>query len=305
MHMAQDLAALRTRVYIDGYNLYYGCLKRSPYKWLDLQALFNHLLSSVLYEENGASARFELAPLAIKYFTAPILKHFARADDSVACQARYHNALRRHLGGTIQIIEGYYDAWPARAHFYEEGKYARDSAVAEIWKLEEKQSDVALAVHAYSDALRREVNHVVLVTNDTDVVPALEMIREHTQAIIGLVTPTRDNTRQPNHELEQTSHWMRSQILESELAASQLPPVIRDGNRIIHKPLSWYPRPDLLVPIYEEAKRVRCSHGAALKWLSQPCERLGGRILMKMAESEEEAVELRAYMDQYARDFNV
>ena len=24
-----------TNVYIDGFNLYYGCLKRSPYKWLD------------------------------------------------------------------------------------------------------------------------------------------------------------------------------------------------------------------------------------------------------------------------------
>ena len=25
----------RTRVYVDGYNLYYGCLKGSPHKWLD------------------------------------------------------------------------------------------------------------------------------------------------------------------------------------------------------------------------------------------------------------------------------
>jgi len=31
--------ALRTRVYIDGYNLYYGCLKNSPHKWLDVRAL--------------------------------------------------------------------------------------------------------------------------------------------------------------------------------------------------------------------------------------------------------------------------
>jgi 6-hydroxy-3-succinoylpyridine 3-monooxygenase len=30
--------ALRTRVYIDGYNLYYGCLKNSPDKWLDVRA---------------------------------------------------------------------------------------------------------------------------------------------------------------------------------------------------------------------------------------------------------------------------
>ena len=28
----------RTNVYIDGFNLFYGALKGSPYKWLDLGA---------------------------------------------------------------------------------------------------------------------------------------------------------------------------------------------------------------------------------------------------------------------------
>jgi 6-hydroxy-3-succinoylpyridine 3-monooxygenase len=171
--MAQDIATLRTRIYVDGYNLYYGCLKRSPYKWLDLQALFNLLLPTVLYQPKDMPSRFEPVPLAIKYFTAPILRSFARTDDSLACQIHYHDALRGHVRGAIQIVEGYYEARSTRAHLYEEGKCARDSAVAEIWKLEEKQSDVALAVHAYSDALRREVDHVVLVTNDTDIVPAM------------------------------------------------------------------------------------------------------------------------------------
>ena len=31
-------------VYIDGFNLYYGCLKGTPYKWLDLDALCRRLL---------------------------------------------------------------------------------------------------------------------------------------------------------------------------------------------------------------------------------------------------------------------
>jgi hypothetical protein len=30
---------LLTNVYIDGFNLYYGCLKGTPHKWLDLDAL--------------------------------------------------------------------------------------------------------------------------------------------------------------------------------------------------------------------------------------------------------------------------
>ena len=33
----------KTRVYIDGYNLYYGLLKGTPWKWLDLE-LFSRVL---------------------------------------------------------------------------------------------------------------------------------------------------------------------------------------------------------------------------------------------------------------------
>lgn len=36
----------RTYIYVDGFNLYYGCLKNTPYKWLDLLALFKKLLHS-------------------------------------------------------------------------------------------------------------------------------------------------------------------------------------------------------------------------------------------------------------------
>ena len=32
---------MRTFVYVDGFNLYYGALKRSSWKWLDLPAPFN------------------------------------------------------------------------------------------------------------------------------------------------------------------------------------------------------------------------------------------------------------------------
>ena len=30
---------LRTIVYVDAFNLYYGSLRKTPYKWLDLLAL--------------------------------------------------------------------------------------------------------------------------------------------------------------------------------------------------------------------------------------------------------------------------
>ncbi len=35
---------MRTIIYVDGFNLYHGALKRSSSKWLDLRALFDTVL---------------------------------------------------------------------------------------------------------------------------------------------------------------------------------------------------------------------------------------------------------------------
>lgn len=183
--------ALRRRVYIDGYNLYYGCLKNTPDKWLDLRALAGRVLANVPYERSGEPVACQFCSPAIKYFTAPILSSFARSADSVSCQSQYHTALCGHLGGEIEIITGYYDARPARAHLMLEDKPAGKSTVVEIWKLEEKQSDVALALHAFCDAVLDEIDQVILMTNDSDFAPAMQMIRQHTSVILGLITPMR------------------------------------------------------------------------------------------------------------------
>lgn len=37
---------MRTNVYVDGFNLYYRALKKSPYKWLDLDKLSSLLIGS-------------------------------------------------------------------------------------------------------------------------------------------------------------------------------------------------------------------------------------------------------------------
>jgi hypothetical protein len=67
-------------VYIDGFNLYYGCLRRTPYKWLDLGKLCETLLT-----DNEIHR--------IRYFTARIE---ARPDDPDAPnrQDAYLRALR-------------------------------------------------------------------------------------------------------------------------------------------------------------------------------------------------------------------
>lgn len=49
----------RANVYVDGFNLYYGCVQGTPYKWLDLQRLARLLLP-------------EYSVQRIRYFTARV-----------------------------------------------------------------------------------------------------------------------------------------------------------------------------------------------------------------------------------------
>jgi 6-hydroxy-3-succinoylpyridine 3-monooxygenase len=149
------------------------------------------------------------------------------------------------------------------------------------------------------------VDHVVFVTNDTDVVPCLDLIRAHTSARIGLIIPTRASERPANMDLSRRADWVRMHVLEDELAGCQLPPMVKLDGRAVHKPLSWYPRPDLLAPLLAEATRVKRSRGAALKWMNMPCAQLGGQRPIDMAASEAGAAALRDYMDKYAADFGL
>ncbi len=48
-----------TNIYVDGFNLYYGALKGTPYKWLDLDMLSRLLVP-------GREIK------RIRYFTAPV-----------------------------------------------------------------------------------------------------------------------------------------------------------------------------------------------------------------------------------------
>jgi hypothetical protein len=71
---------MRANVYVDAFNLYYGCLRGTPYRWLDLAALCRRLLP------NDEINR-------IRYFTALVS---ARSDDPQEPQRQltYLRALR-------------------------------------------------------------------------------------------------------------------------------------------------------------------------------------------------------------------
>lgn len=296
------LKPLRTRVYIDGYNLYYGCLKGTSYKWLDLQMLFEkHILpSSSLPQTNSV-----LLPLSIKFFTAKIIERAARSADSVSSQARYHTALRKLYDGRIQLIEGYYSITESKVRIIDPKKpdaWLNDCQEALAWKLEEKQSDVNLALQAYHDAITKEVDQVVIVTNDTDIAPAVDLIRKHTNVIVGLVVPARNSIRIPNTELAALAHWVRKNILVSELAASQLPRVVQGGKNPTSKPESWYARPDLLEKVLTLATPILGGRNKVFKWMEVPNDFMDKHAPINLIETDEGAERVIQYIERYKED---
>jgi hypothetical protein len=144
--------------------------------------------------------------------------------------------------GGLHVFEGRFSAEPTNASCYADPP-DKDSRVR-VWRLEEKQTDVAIAVAMYRDAIRGDVDQVVLVSNDSDMVPAVRALREDTDVRLGIVftlpEPTTDGPpRRPNAELAGLAHWSKQHIRNDELAASQLPRVVQTKRKPVHKPAYW------------------------------------------------------------------
>ncbi|MCL2914527.1 NYN domain-containing protein [Shewanella corallii] len=259
---------MKTKIYIDGYNLYYGCLKGTCYKWLDLKRLFSDYIlpSSVPFS-------YTLAPDCINFYTAKIIEKAGRSPDSVKDQDSYHRAIKfAYPDGSVNVKEGYYSVIKTSAYKVDReqpDKWPRDCERVDIWKLEEKQSDVNLALDAVVDVLTdQELKHVVFVTNDTDLAPALKKIRELSQVKIGLVIPTRDE-RRANKELESLAHWTRTHITDEELSLSGFPRSILGGKKPASRPESWFGQPDILQEILNTLEEAIPSPSKRWKWLDE------------------------------------
>ena len=306
------MAPLRTRIYIDGFNFYYGLLKGSRYKWLDLLALFERqILPSILHriEPDREPLDMVLDDRAVKFFTATILESLASGADSVSSQAIYHNALLKNASGRVELVLGGYSVHQATQHVVPVDDPHRQPKFCPrqlVWKVEEKQTDVNMALHAYDDALSGEIDQVVIVTNDTDLTLALEMIRKRCpNVVVGLVIPAKPSplfggrARKANAALCQHAHWVRDHITEAELAASQLPTVVQGGRRGAVKLDSWYARPDLFALMIEKAKPVLKERSRIMKWANSPSPRLGNQKPIDLIETDAGADLVFTYIADY------
>jgi uncharacterized LabA/DUF88 family protein len=225
---------MKTICYVDGYNLYYGCLKHTPYKWLDLGCL----LGALLHEQNPQS---EL--VLVKYFTADIKAQLSRHGHAAhQAQQDYLRALSLRMGQRLQIIKGFHSLSKGSMLSYETP--ASKAKRVDVWRLEEKETDVNLALHAYRDAIRQQVDQLVFVSNDTDLAPALRAIRdEKSHPKIGVIFPilhqAEQTPRAENATLSALADWTRRHVHARDLGNAQLPVLIPTNRKPIKKPAHW------------------------------------------------------------------
>ncbi len=221
---------MKTALYIDGYNLYYGLIKKSPFKWLDLHGL----CSEIVKVQNPQS---EIQ--SIKYFTAPIITKFSEHKEMAQqSQNYYHKALCAHSKGCIEIINGYFDVGINTPVIYQKPIDLSDRV--KTWKLEEKQTDVNIALEMYRDASLGGVDQQILISSDSDLVPALNYIKgDFENIVLGLILPRNNQNRRRNNALSDCVNWTRRYISEGELKKHQLPDMVPTNKKPVYKPKYW------------------------------------------------------------------
>jgi hypothetical protein len=207
---------MRTTVYIDGFNLYYGSLKGSGHKWLDLFAFFQRTLPT----NNNL--------LKVKYFTARV-KPLSHDIDAPIRQDVYLRALKFLYPQQIEIIEGNFQIKKKKAPLA-----SNPSQIVQVIQAEEKGSDVNLAVELVNDGWLNTFECAVVVSNDADLERALRIVKQQHKKKVFLFTPGAPK-RTPLAVLTRWSH-KQFQLLPTNLALCQLPTTIANG---ITNPISW------------------------------------------------------------------
>jgi NYN domain-containing protein len=209
---------VRINVYVDGFNLYYGCLKGRPYKWLDLERMCGLLLR-----------RFEVG--RIRYFTA----HVKERPENLQAPVR-QQAYLRALGSlpSVEIHYGSFLTKPTRMLLANPPNSG--PRTVEVIKTEEKGSDVNLATYLLVDAFRDDAEAFAVVSNDSDLTEPIRIVRHELGKVVGLLNPQPV----PSQRLMLCRPTFAKQIRAGVLGASQLPARVVDGSgAVIRKPAGW------------------------------------------------------------------
>jgi uncharacterized LabA/DUF88 family protein len=216
------------RVYIDGFNLYYGALKGTPLKWLDLEALCAVMLPTYDIDR-------------IVYCTARV----AARPENPSVHVRQDAYLRALATlATVEVLEGQFKSGPTRMPRVPlatcdccSGARAAcaccHSRTVKVMKTEEKGSDVNLAVELVRDGFKGYFDIALVISDDSDLQPAVDIVRGELGKRVIVADPR--NRKHPSLRGDE-----RRQVRTAALGKAQLPAAIRESSgRMISKPAGW------------------------------------------------------------------
>jgi hypothetical protein len=205
---------MKVCVYVDGFNLYYGALQGTSFKWLDISKL-----SSLLLKGHEITK--------VKYFTAPLKVREGDSDPEKPTRQQIYLRALRTLPN-VEIIEGFF-----LAHLVRMRRADGQGNVAVI-KTEEKGTDVKIASHLLHDGHCGLYEMAVVISNDSDLAEPIRMITKDLGLPVIVVSPFKKNTR----ELAQVAS-SRKQIRKGALSASQFQKELTDRIGLFRKPDTW------------------------------------------------------------------
>lgn len=221
---------MHTYVYIDGFNLYNGAVKRTPYKWLNVAEVCR-----LLFPDDQIAV--------IHYFTARVIgfDHDLQAPDR---QAVYLNALRTLPNVRIHA-DGWFASHPTLLPQYPLAYIPdyqipprRPPQLVQVVRQEEKRTDVDLATQLLMDCFNNLFEHAVVISNDGDFALPIRMVRDEFHKQITVVNPRNRGqvTRGLRHSANNYVHFINRTLL----AQCQFPPELTDTTgTIIKKPPRW------------------------------------------------------------------
>jgi uncharacterized LabA/DUF88 family protein len=206
---------MKMNVYIDSFNLYYGCLKKNPsVKWLDISKL-----CSFLFPKDDIQK--------INYYTAAVkLRPNDPDTDKPNRQQIYFRALR-----TLPNAELIYGSFLSHTVSM---KRADGKGYVDVIKTEEKGTDVNIATHLVHDAHNKSFEIAVVISNDSDLVEPIRIVTQELRLPVIVVSPFERNSI----ELKKIASSVRH-IRQGVLKVSQFPNILEDDTGQFTKPSTW------------------------------------------------------------------
>ncbi len=208
---------MSTAVYVDGFNLYYGSLKKPGCRWLDLDALCQKLLPKHDIQ-------------LIRYFTARVTG--VVDQNAPVRQQMYLRALR-----TIPHLEIHFGQFTTHQTWMPlVNPPAQGSRKVLVFKTEEKGSDVNLASQLLHDGFKSRCDTAVIISNDSDLAEPVKIARYELGMTVGVLNP--HPSRKKSQRLSADASFFK-QIRDGAIKSSQFPATLHDATGTFHKPPSW------------------------------------------------------------------